>query len=438
MIKENHKMRIMVISAIPWNTNNNFGNSYANIFDGMEKLEISNIYFSEGEIDDNNVSGGFRITPMEIAKNLISKKSKVGKRVSVVNQQAAVLTNCKEPAKKINEFAQRHKLFIFHLMRDFFWRIGRWNTPELQSYIKEFDPDLFFIPINGNCYMNRIANKIIKDWDVPVVGYVSDDNYTLRQLKISPLFWIRRFCLRFYVKKVDDQCEKLYVISDIQKRDYDKAFKTECDILTKGKNFKELKPQNKEFQEPYHLLFTGNITSNRWKSLSVIGKAIDNINKDRQFFDLTIYTNSQITREMAQRFGSEKSVRIAGSIPSYKVSEKQAEADILVHVEPTDIRYSWTAYHGFSTKLVDYMAANRPILAYGLETQASISHLKENKAAMIASTQSEVEFWLKKILEDSSVLQYYADQGWKCGAAHHDINKIHEMLEADFQEVISK
>ena len=78
MIKENHKMRIMVISAIPWNTNNNFGNSYANIFDGMEKLEISNIYFSEGEIDDNNVSGGFRITPMEIAKNLISKNQKWG------------------------------------------------------------------------------------------------------------------------------------------------------------------------------------------------------------------------------------------------------------------------------------------------------------------------------------------------------------------------
>ena len=48
----------------------------------------------------------------------------MGKRVSVVNQQAAVLTNCKEPAKKINEFAQRHKLFIFHLMRDFFGESG--------------------------------------------------------------------------------------------------------------------------------------------------------------------------------------------------------------------------------------------------------------------------------------------------------------------------
>lgn len=51
-----------------------------------------------------------------------------------------------------------------------------------------------------------------------MVGYISDDCYTLRQFSLSPLFWIDRLWKRRYVKRAIDECMLLYVITDRQKK----------------------------------------------------------------------------------------------------------------------------------------------------------------------------------------------------------------------------
>ena len=36
-------MKILVLSSTPWTNDNSFGNSFSNIFEGIEDVEIANI-----------------------------------------------------------------------------------------------------------------------------------------------------------------------------------------------------------------------------------------------------------------------------------------------------------------------------------------------------------------------------------------------------------
>ena len=81
----------------------------------------------------------------------------------------------------------------------------------------DFKPDIIFQPIYYSNYILRTALFIKEYTGVPMIGYISDDCYTLKQFRLSPLYWIDRFHKRRKVKKVFLSCEFVYVISDIQK-----------------------------------------------------------------------------------------------------------------------------------------------------------------------------------------------------------------------------
>lgn len=428
-------MRILVISSTPWNTNNSFGNSYSNIFRGMSGHEFANIYCTEGMVNEPIVSRAFQITPKALVRHIFDAGIKTGREVAVTNETGSGVHYSKTD-QKVLQFAKKHRWKIMFWAKEAIWSVGKWNTPELERFVKEFEPELLFVPVYGSIYMNRIVFQLSKMTKIPMIGYISDDHYTLRQFSLSPVFWIDRLIRRIWVRKAIDSCRLLYVISDIQKQEYDKIFNKDCHVLTKGFDFKnQTKPEKKISVEPYHLLYAGNIGDNRWKSLARIGQAIQKINASGQRMELTIYTATVLTKTMERQLNIPDCIRVAGCIPYAEIAEKQREADILVHVEATDIKYRWGSHQGFSTKLVDYMASNRPILAYGLQDQASIAHLKKHDAAFVARTPDELEEILTGIVKEPELLSKYAAKAWECGRRCHDINKIYKMLEEDMQKI---
>ena len=51
--------KILVVSCTPWNANNSVGNTYANLFDGMDDCVIAHIYCADGADNDPKVSRGW-------------------------------------------------------------------------------------------------------------------------------------------------------------------------------------------------------------------------------------------------------------------------------------------------------------------------------------------------------------------------------------------
>jgi len=419
-------VKILILSNTAWNINNSFGNSFSNIFKGFNNIEIANIYCRYGIPNNKIVNDHFQITEKSLIKNLINKSYSPGKVIKKIEK----VDDLNDSEEKIFNFTRTKRLQIFFWIRDIIWKIGRWKSPELRNFIDEFNPDIIFQPLYYSNYLNDIVLFIKKYTDVPMVCYVSDDVYTLKQFSLSPLFWIDRLIKRKKIRKVINKCEHIYTISEIQKQEYEKIFNKKCKILTKGKKFSESKFKNK-FEFPLKMVYTGNVGNGRWKSLESIGKQIKKINRDETKIQLYIYSLTPMTKKMKNAMNIENSSYFMGGISPEKVNEVQKNADILVHVEPTDFKGKLRVRHSFSTKIIDYFESCRPIFAVGTSDMASINHLIKNNSAIVAENEDEIYTSLKNIIDDRSLLNEYAKNAWECGKKYHQIDKIQEQLYED-------
>lgn len=428
--------KVLVVSSTPWNTNYSFGNTFSNLFDGMEGCRFSNIYCMDGVVNDPRVERAYQITEKQLILNWLGK-SPAGAETEVRLIQETGET-WGAPGRALVRFAKTRRWQILYWAREAVWRLGRWDNADLDRFIREFDPDLVLVVLYGNVHMCRVQQAVARRAGVPVVGYIWDDYYTLHQFSWSPLYWINRLYYRIPLKQTIDRCNLLYVISAPQKKEYDRIFRKDCHLLTKGGLFGEEHPPVKAPGQPLKLIYTGNIGNGRWKTLAQIGRVIQRINAaspEKPLVHMTICTPTPITNAIRKALDCPGSVWLAGRLPLPEVAQKQAEADLLVHVEPMDFTHRQEYRLSFSTKLIDYMLAYRPILAYGLPWQASIAHLKAHDGAFVASDEAGLEQTLREILARPALLEEYAAKGWACGAACHDIRRLHAMLRQDFEEV---
>ena len=78
---QDDKIKVLVISLQAWRNDNATGNSYTNIFSGMDKLEISHLY-CQGKKPNVHVAKRFyQISDKAIISSLFDSKIKAGKEI---------------------------------------------------------------------------------------------------------------------------------------------------------------------------------------------------------------------------------------------------------------------------------------------------------------------------------------------------------------------
>ena len=245
-----------------------------------------------------------------------------------------------------------------------------------------------------------------------------------------------RFSLRKWVRRSEKISSLDYAISDIQREEYSKAFKKEIKILYKGQNFDEM-PEQRSLNEIIKMVFTGNISAGRYKSLGLIGKAIKNINSDGKKIELDIYTKTPMTKKMAKALNIE-GINFMGGIDAQEINRIQRESDILVHAEAFDRKNMLLVRQSFSTKIVDYLYNAKCVFAIGPHNIASIDYLKKNDAAIVVSDEKAVEQALRELVNNQSLICEYGKKAWECGKKNHQIEEIQGKLYDDFKSLLEK
>ncbi len=420
-------MKIIVVSIVPWSRGNNFGKTFCDIFEGMENVEFLNIYCDSG-LPDNNVNAKYyQITVNDIIANLLHKNKKVGRTVEDFSAAHTLSQKQQGFMAKI----KTKKWRIFFWIRRFIWWIGRWRTPELEKIIRDFDADLLFLPIFKESYMNSVQQYVQKISGKKSVAYYGDDNYTLRLFSLNPFFWFDRLTQRVTVKKTVDKCEYMYVVSDIEKRECERDFKKDCYICTKGADFSVEPPLKAAYPKFKKLVYTGNLGNHRWEELWHIGQALDKINQGHK---LIIYSGTELSDGIKEKFNSTKSIEFMGRVSADKIPEIQQDADVLVHVESFRFKERLLVHQSFSTKIVDHFARARATFAVGATDVASIDYLLSRDAAVVATSRDDIEPKLRKLLGNDEVLNEYALKGFNCGKDNHDINYIQKMFREHFEK----
>jgi len=257
----------------------------------------------------------------------------------------------------------------------------------------------------------------------------------MKQFRMSPLFWIDRLIIR---KKVKDSAKLnnfLYVITNLQKEEYSKILHPDCRLLYKGADF-NLDPTVKRIGHPILIVYTGNLSAGRWRTLSQIGKVISQLNRGDKLIKLHIYSNTPLTVTMKKALDIQNAIELKGSVPSDQIASVQTQADILLHCESFKLKERLQVRLSFSTKIVDYFSRSRCILAIGSDKVASISYLIENDAAIVVTQEQHMFKKLQHILHNPEIIDEYAKKAWLCGQRNHQISNIQERLYEDLMECI--
>lgn len=423
-------MRILVLSSTPWSRNNSFGNSYSNIFEGIPNVEVANIACRPGMPTSCLVKRYFQITEKSLLKNLKNKKFPAGTEIEM--DQQSIDTAYTENIKA-RSFGQKNRWQILFWARDLIWRLGRWNCPQLREFVDSFQPDLIFQPVYYSSYLNDMAQFLKSYTGKPMIGYISDDCYTLKQFSLSPLYWIDRLYKRRKVKKTIEQCELLYVISDVQKAEYEKIFTPDCKILTKCADFSESeKPAFKEPGAVLKMVYAGNVSKGRYQILAEITRVIQRLNEDTKKYQLDIYTLSNLTEKQRRNLSGE-SVCLHPPVSYEEIRKIQQDADILIHAEGFSLKERLAVHQSFSTKIVDFLEMNRCIFAVGSDYCASIQYFLKNGCGAVATSRDEICKAMKTLHENRHLLENYAQQAWECGKNNHNKAKIQSMVLQDMQ-----
>ncbi len=427
-------MKILVLSSTPWSNDNSFGNTFSNIFEGITDVEVANIACRPGMPTSYIVKRYYQITDKSLIKNLTCKSFPSGREIEL-NTNEKVDSSFSQNLK-IREFGSKKRWQILFWMRNLIWAIGRWKSQGLIDFIDDFEPNIIVQPIYYSTYLNDMAYFIKKHTNVPMLGYISDDNYTLKQFSLSPLYWIDRFYKRRKVKRTIEQCDLLYVISDIQKKEYEKIFTPPCKILTKCADFSDdRKPEFKEPDEILKMVYAGNISKGRYEILAELAKATEKLNVDGEKFQLDIYTLTPLTDKQKNCL-STASVHLHPPVSYMEIREIQKNSDILLHVEGFSLKEKLAVHQSFSTKIVDYLETNRCIFAIGDDYCASIQYFLENDCGAVAARKEDIETELLKLYNNRDLLKSYAEKGWESGRKHHHKPNVQNMVKQDLKELL--
>ena len=407
--------KILIVSRGVWDGNGT-SSTLSSIFENYDPNKLSQVYIETKKPNTNHCSSFFQISEFSLLRKMYKWKTQTGHRVDSVYVQD------EEVARKESEtmqYVRRHRSFLYTILREFLWHLNGWKSKELKAFINEENPDVIWLTGSPLILMNRLSQYVVKVSKKPYCIYEMDDVYSYNNCGKNPLKYIYRFFLRKNVKKLIAGASQLFVISPKMKKEYDSFFGTNSIVLTKGIDFSSVPYHPYEVHQPVQMVYMGQVIYDRLSSLELIGRALDEINKVEKRIILIIYTNNSIEDIRKDRMMKNGNVVFQAPVPYSKVKSVIDQNDVVVFVESLNDRFKNIARLSFSTKITDYLASGKCILAVGPSDVAPIEYLKENDAALVANNYEEIKEKLQEILLPETI-ESYSYKSYSCGKANHD------------------
>lgn len=430
-------MNILILSNEVWNDKINGNNVTTNWFEGME-AEFANIYASPGEPCNSCCQKYFQITDKMMIKSIFSRK-RAGRSldINILRNNPAICNVAEEEPEKLYGFLKRISGDFLRFVRELIWLWGRYDIQKMKQFIDEFQPDIIFTERMASCKMLRLEKLVSELTDAPFIAFTGDDEYSLRQFKFSPFFWINRFMVRKRLREMVKKYKIYYTLSLEQKNDYEKRFGCQCKILQKCGEF-ENGFEQRQVHKPIKLIYAGKFYCNRWKVLGEIVEVLKEINESGVKMILEIYTRDIPNRKQKKLLDDRRNSFIMGGVSQEELCEIYQNADIAVHVEAQDIKNRLATRLSFSTKIIDCLFSGCAVLAYCWNQHSGWTYLKRENTAICISSADELKRELKEICNRPELIQEYAVNAYECGMRNHQRKKVQEGLMEDFKYVISE
>lgn len=412
--------RLLVTSVSAWSRRNG-DDTMPTLLKEYDPEKVRGLYLRAEQSDYCCAKQFYHIFEGRLIRSIWNRHIKTGEVFSPFDTTHAVQQKDLTEEKKLYSPGMRHFRNVFSLLREVVWKLGKWKTPELETYLKDFNPEVIVFPIESYIHFNTINSYIIRTYHPKAIGILWDDNFTYKQSR-NWLHRIHRFFLRKSVKKLVAQCDTVFAFSPKMKREADAEFGIQCQLLSKPIKEAEFIP--KDSNAPLRILYTGKLYIGRDEVLAQVAEAIETFNREEKRFVLDIYTGTELSPTMRDRFARLTSCTLHAPVLQDEVAKLQLESDILLFAESLSDS-NLTARLSFSTKLTDYFSAGRCIWAVGHEDLGPVSYIKEENAGIVSTNTQEIHDALMN-LQNVSLVELYGKKAYECGMRNHNPQQIRE------------
>lgn len=428
-------MRVLILSAEVWRDDRNGGNVLSNIFEGLD-AEFAQVYCNPGEPNNFLCKRYYQMTDAMVVRNILKRK-KMGKILTYDDFPAQKKEDeiAEKENKKIYNFFRKFSFEIFHIAKEIAWSWSKWKNDDLEKFILDFQPDIVFAPCYASHFMLHLTRYVADLVKKPVISYVSDDNYTLNQFRLSPFYWLNRFILRKHMRKTYPYYSLVYTMTDEQKEIYEKALKCKMSILKKSGDF-QLENVRQEITFPIRIIYAGGVYCGRDNTLVQLVKAIREINAGGKKVVLDIYTGNTISKCKQKILNDGENSIVHGLISKKELIEQYKQADIALHVESFKLKYKKLTKLSFSTKIMDCLESGAATLAIADEKQAGLAYLKRNHIAFTVTNLKELKSWLKRLVENPQIICEYSQKAYDFCVKEHSKEKVKQQIEQDFKSYV--
>lgn len=421
--------KILISTVDCWSVFNsaNTASTFMSLFKNWKQDNLASIYFRDDVPSSDQCCLYFEISESAIIKSVLIPKVKTGtlycgSRIIVARRNK----------KQIEETQSRYRKFSFRRnylliwLRELLWLVGKWRSKELNQFLEEFKPDIIIFGMEGYRYFNRINRYIIKKTGAKAIGFFWDDNFTYLQKKRTLGFLINRFLQRRSLKKTVAMCDAFFAISPKTKKEADNFFGIKCDILTKPVDYITKDVCEVERLGVIKVVYTGNLKIGRLDALQVISDVLVKNPDLEEKFSFEIYSSTEVPDRIKENMSKE--IHFHGSVPLYEIPGIQKTADVLLLLEDITGDNQKIARLSFSTKIVDYLAQGKCILAVANPEVASTEYLKEHDCAICVDSAENIKVSLKRLVDSPDIIRRMGDNAIRIAKENHSRKVIENRL----------
>lgn len=424
-------LKVLLLVAEPWRSDDSGGNTIDNFFNGMQNVEFAQVYNSDKMPVNNVCKKYFQISASKVIKGFITRK-KVGCELCfdvIVSKNEECIVH-QQKISKFNKILRRVKNIrpeFLITVKNVIWRYSNWKTPELESFVKEFNPDVIYAPCYASPFQLALTRYVKKLTGKKIVTWSADDCYSLRQFSLSPFFWLNRFWNRHCLRKTYPYYEEFFSISEDEIEEMSPVVGKQMKVLRKGVNVPNIFIP-RSLHEPIRFIYAGGLYLNRHKSLIAIAEALRKLNQHGVKAELHVYSGTKLDEKNTKLLNDRKSSFMHGLVSPDRLKEIYQESDVAIHCESFDLKYRLMTRLSFSTKVIDCFQSGCAILAIAWKEHTALKYLMKEDAAFCVSSLAEIEPMVFNIVNNKNLISKYAQKAYECECKNHRIEDVQKTL----------
>jgi len=424
-------LKVLLITRECLRTDANEGNVLLNLFQDLP-IELANIYCKPGLPDTELCGSYFQLTDRMALENIL-RHTPMGRAVQPVGAHESQAVSAEKENKRFYDFFRRHNLTLFHCARELLWKAADFKSPALASFICEFKPDVIFAPLCYSMYVLAVHRHAIGLAGCPAVTYIYDDIYSLKQFRLSPLYWINRLIQRRIIRKTLPYYQFAYTMTQQQADEYSRMLPIPMRVLRKCADVPDMTPKKQAPHDGARLIYAGGVYYGRDKTLARVAESLRALNAEGRRARLDIYTSSPLSAAMRKQLDDGSVSFVHPVVPFDELQALYGESDIALHVESFRLKYALLTRLSFSTKIVDCLASGCAVLAICPDINAGWQYLLSEDAAVCVCREDDISSAVRGLIESPAQKDEYARKALDCLQRNHRRQDIGRALQNDLE-----